>query len=129
MTGVRKGYSLPVRRVTKDSRRINALLYPEKNYWRPKTRADCQNVPRPCPYVSCKFNAYLSIYDNGTIQVTQDCEPEDVPPANSCVLDVAERPDVTLQDIGKVMGITRERARQIEVEACIKLFMRIDPDQ
>ncbi len=129
MTGVRKGYSLSIKRVTEDSRRINELLYPERNFWRPKTRADCADVPRPCVYVGCKFNAFLTANYNGTIQVTQDCEPEDVPPANSCVLDVAERPDVTLQDIGKVMGITRERARQIEVEACIKLFMRIDPDQ
>ncbi len=35
----------------------------------------------------------------------------------SCVLDLADRRDATLEEIGLVMGVTRERVRQIEVKA------------
>src|SRR3954470_15585872 len=28
---------------------------------RPKTRADCVNMERPCPYVSCKYNLYVDV--------------------------------------------------------------------
>lgn len=129
MTGSRKGYTLSIRGMTKEELRISALLYPERSFWRPKTRADCADVPRPCLYTACKFNAFLSVNENGTIHVTKDCEPWDVPPEDSCVLDVAERPDVTLEQIGRVMGITRERVRQIEVAALLTLFMKIDPDR
>jgi hypothetical protein len=36
---------------------------------RPRTRADCANVPRPCPIASCRYNLGLHVKPNGTILV------------------------------------------------------------
>lgn len=34
---------------------------------RPKTRADCLNKPRPCPWVGCKYHILLDVNDSGQI--------------------------------------------------------------
>lgn len=62
----------------------------------PRTRADCINGPRPCPWTTCRH--HLESADE------------------SCALDVAARePDgLTLDAIGDILGLTRERVRQIE---------------
>jgi len=36
------------------------VLMAELEATRPKTRADCGQGPRPCPYISCKFNLWTS---------------------------------------------------------------------
>jgi hypothetical protein len=41
----------------------------------------------------------------------------------SCVLDLAKNGGMTLDDIGEVMNITRERARQIEAMALDKFYL------
>src|SRR5579862_8754179 len=45
------------------SRRHLAVLAleapPLEDVERPRTRADCANVARPCPWVGCKHNLYL----------------------------------------------------------------------
>src|SRR5688572_33201287 len=39
----------------------------------------------------------------------------------SCALDVADLGGTTLQDVGAIMNLTRERIRQVEVKALAKL--------
>jgi hypothetical protein len=39
----------------------------------------------------------------------------------SCALDVADRGGTTLEDVGAIMNLTRERIRQVEVKALAKL--------
>ncbi|MFY3742456.1 sigma factor-like helix-turn-helix DNA-binding protein [Anaeromyxobacter sp. Red801] len=39
----------------------------------------------------------------------------------TCALDVADRGPLTLDEVGKILGVTRERVRQIEVAALEKL--------
>ena len=34
---------------------------------RPKTRADCLRVVRPCPWVSCRWNLALDVKPNGNV--------------------------------------------------------------
>jgi hypothetical protein len=43
---------------------------------RPKTRADCADVPRPCPFVSCRWNLYLDVDNRGVVTIPRP----DVPP-------------------------------------------------
>jgi hypothetical protein len=40
---------------------------------------------------------------------------------DSCALDVADRGGTTLEDVGAIMNLTRERIRQVEVKALAKL--------
>lgn len=80
------------------------------------TPEDCcyPGAPRPCPLVTCKFNNYLNVTDNGTILLTwPDKQPEDVNPEHSCVLDVADQGQdalnpLTLDEIGDIVGMTRQ---------------------
>lgn len=91
---------------------------------RPRTRAECADVPRPCPYVSCSMNTYLDVDDRGRIRINATgLEPDEVDPALSCALDVADDGGASLRDVGRVLDVTRERARQIETHA-LKLMRR-----
>lgn len=78
---------------------------------RPVTRADCADVPRPCPWVSCRHHLYLD--DKGHPH-RPDIEIDDM--TCSCALDfVEENPDgATLERVGEFLGVTRERVRQLE---------------
>lgn len=84
---------------------------------RPKTRAECQSSPRPCPYVSCKYHLAIEVNANGSITHYGDIETM----TQTCCLDVADKGDHTLDQIGTILGLTRERTRQIEEVAMRKV--------
>jgi len=94
---------------------------PVSPYWRPETRADCSRVPRPCPYVGCQYNLYLDVLRSGSLKYNfPHLEPSQM--VVSCVLDMAEDEcGCTLEAVGSVMNLTRERVRQIEARALMKL--------
>ena len=77
--------------------------------------------PRPCPYVSCKHHLYIDVSPRtGAIKLNfPDLEVWGM--AESCALDVADRGGTTLEDVGAIMNLTRERIRQVEVKALAKL--------
>jgi len=89
--------------------------------WHPKTRADCYNMPRPCLVVSCRHNLYLDVNaETGSIKLNfPDKEIWEL--EETCSLDIAERGGVTLEDVGKIMNLTRERIRQLEIRGIEKL--------
>lgn len=76
---------------------------------------------RPCPWVSCKFHLYLDVNpETGSITINfPDLEPWEL--RDTCALDVAERGGTTLEEVGEIMNLTRERIRQLEVRGLIKL--------
>lgn len=84
---------------------------------RPQTRADCAGGLRPCPFVACVYHLYLDVNeDTGSIKINfPDIEVEELHP--SCSLDVADAGGVTLETVGKLLNVTRERARQMYLEA------------
>ncbi len=88
---------------------------------RPKTRADCVNGPRPCMFVSCKHNLYLDVNpETGSIKLNfPDKEISELP--YTCALDVAEKGGITLEEVGEIMNLTRERIRQVETRGLLKL--------
>jgi hypothetical protein len=123
-------------------RQINALLYPEANAIqteRPRTRADCINAVRPCPWVGCRHHLYLDVHaKTGAITLNFPAkEPEDggasarpsdrrgpedsaVPVwrlKHSCSLDVADLGGLNGPEMGDLLELTKERIRQIEVSA------------
>jgi hypothetical protein len=113
--------TISVKRMTKRELEIGRLLYPETGYWKPKLRAECVNGPRPCPYVSCKYHLYIDVSPRtGAIKLNfPDLDVWEMP--ESCALDVADRGGTTLEDVGAIMNLTRERIRQVEVKALAKL--------
>jgi len=88
---------------------------------RPKTRADCINGPRPCMFVSCKHNLYLDVNpETGSIKLNfPDKEIWEL--EHTCALDVAEKGGITLEEVGEIMNLTRERIRQVETRGLAKL--------
>lgn len=113
--------TISVKRMTKRELEIGRMLYPETDYYKPRTRAECVDGPRPCPYVSCKHHLFLDVSPRtGAIKLNfPDLEVWDM--NESCALDVADRGGTTLEDVGAIMNLTRERIRQVEVKALAKL--------
>jgi len=70
--------------------------------------------------VACKYNLYLDVSYGGSVKLNfPDIEPDQM--EFSCALDVADSGDSTLEFVGFVLNVTRERARQIEIDALPKL--------
>jgi sigma-70-like protein len=107
-------------RLTRLERSVFAELPPYPDVERPRTRGDCENGPRPCPFVSCAHHLYLDVTDTPSITFNHpDREPWEL--KETCALDVADRGGVTLEEVGDFIGLTRERIRQVELEAVFKL--------
>jgi hypothetical protein len=113
--------TISVKRMTKRELEIGKLLYPETDYYKPKTRAECAEGPRPCPYVSCKHHLFIDVSPRtGAIKLNfPDLEVWEL--GESCALDISDRGGTTLEDVGAIMNLTRERIRQVEVKALAKL--------
>lgn len=91
---------------------------------RPTTRADCVNGARPCPFVGCTHHLYLDVSPIGSIRLRfPDLEPSEM--VESCALDVAARGGATLEHVGELMNVTRERVRQVEIAALAKVAVRL----
>jgi Sigma-70, region 4 len=88
---------------------------------RPRSRADCANGPRPCMFISCKHHLYLDVNPStGSIKLNfPDKEVWEL--AETCALDVADRGGITLEEVGSIMNLTRERIRQVETRGLLKL--------
>ena len=95
---------------------------------RPRTRADCANGPRPCMFVSCKHHLYLDVNpDTGSIKLNfPDKEIWEL--EETCALDVADRGGITLEEVGSIMNLTRERIRQVEARGLSKLRVIADDE-
>jgi sigma-70-like protein len=88
---------------------------------RPRSRADCANGPRPCMFISCKHHLYLDVNpETGSIKLNfPDREVWELD--ETCALDVADRGGITLEEVGTIMNLTRERIRQVETRGLSKL--------
>ena len=88
---------------------------------RPLTREACRAEARPCPWVSCKHHLYLDVNPRtGSIKLNfPDLEPWEL--KHTCALDVAEQGGHTLEEIGDITNLTRERVRQLEMHGLVEL--------
>jgi hypothetical protein len=69
--------------------------------------------------VSCRHHLYLDVNRKGGVKLNfPDLEPWDM--VESCSLDVADRGGETLETVGALMNVTRERIRQLEEKASAK---------
>ncbi len=114
--------TISVKRLSKAELERGRLLYPEDTAsMRPKTRAECLDGQRPCPFVSCAHHLYLDVSPRtGAIKLNfPDLEVTEM--TETCALDVADRGGTTLEEVGAIMNLTRERIRQVEVKGLAKL--------
>jgi hypothetical protein len=119
-----RGTTIAMKRVTLADLAVGTEMYPPVELERPKTRADCGAEARPCPWVACKHHLYLDINpETGSIKLNYpDREPWEL--EHSCALDVADAGGKTLDEIGEITNLTRERIRQVEMRGLIKLRAR-----
>lgn len=113
--------TISVKRMTKRELELGRMLYPEEDVERPVTRSECAAGERPCPFVSCKHHLYLDVSARtGAIKLNfPDLEVWEM--VETCALDVADRGGTTLEEVGAIMNLTRERIRQVEVKGLAKL--------
>lgn len=91
------------------------------SYQKPKSRAECLKMKRPCLFVSCKYHLYLDINPE-TKSIKFNFPGKEVwELKETCALDVADKGGVTLEEVGAIMNLTRERIRQVEMRALQKL--------
>ena len=113
--------TISIRRLSKAELNRGRALYPEIDYWKPTTREECLAMERPCPFVSCKYHLYIDVHPvRGSIKINfPDLEVWEM--TETCALDVADRGGITLEEVGEIMNLTRERVRQVETAGLGKL--------
>lgn len=123
--GVPSKKTLAVRRITQlelaAGRAELKAIGADGPYERPTTRGDCKRIPRPCPFIACKYSLYLDVSETGSIILNfPHLEPGAMPAEQSCALDLADKGPMTLEDIAVVTNLTRERIRQVELKALVR---------
>ena len=95
------------------------------------TRGDCGSE-RPCPFVSCRHHLFLDVdVVTGSIKLNfpeaffPDGDPDLAKMPHTCSLDMADRGESTLEVVSEMFGVTRERIRQIEMDALEKVRVRL----
>lgn len=104
----------------------------------PPSREGCKDIPRPCPYVSCRYNNYLEVERGGRIRLNfPDLEPHEMADVtigsqkvnSSCVLDIAEAAEeaggMSYMAIGNVLQMSDEAVRLDVIQALAKLKKRM----
>ncbi len=128
--GRRRSKTMSRKEIARDLRRQRALglIDPELQQTileieqaRPRSRSECVGGARPCMFVSCKHHLYLDENpETGSIKLNfPDKEIWEL--AETCALDVADRGGITLEEVGAIMNLTRERIRQVETRGLLKL--------
>lgn len=95
---------------------------------RPRTRSQCKDGPRPCIFVACKYNLFLDVNpETGSIRLNfPHLAPTEM--AESCARDVQERGGITLEELGAVLNISLEGARQVEVDLLGEIRAKLEGD-
>jgi hypothetical protein len=113
--------TVSVKRMTRRDLEASSRHHTQLQLGKPTTRGECANQERPCPFVSCRHHLYLDVSPRtGSIKLNfPDLEVWELPV--SCALDIADAGGSTLEAVGDIMNLTRERVRQLEVTAMSRL--------
>lgn len=126
--GLRRSKTLALRGLPREKVEEAQQIFQAFEQFRPRSRGDCRNAQRPCPWVSCKYHLYLDIVpQSGSIKMNfPDLEVWEM--TETCALDVADRGGITLEDVGILLNLTRERIRQVERSGIDKLRAALGDD-
>src|SRR5882672_8258241 len=83
--------TIAIRRISKEQLRREAEELKDFHYERPKTRTECKDGERPCPYVACKYHLFLDVNpETGSIKMNFPGS-ELAEMKETCVLDIADK--------------------------------------
>lgn len=91
----------------------------------PTVRSECIDGPRPCQWVSCRYHLWEVSIRPGR-RWYRDQTPASRVRAHSgesCALDLAEIGGMDRPHVARVLGMTRERVRQIETQAIERMAL------
>lgn len=113
--------TVPPSKLTRDEKHAAVVMDYPTDVDRPTCREECMGMPRPCPFVSCSHHLYLDVNpETGAIKLNfPHLEVWDM--RESCSLDVADKGGITLEEVGAILNLTRERIRQVEVRGMSKI--------
>ena len=93
-------------------------VLPQVWHDRPRTRGDCEDAPRPCPWVGCRHHLAIDVRDNYTGKIHGHfagvLEGDLSGMTQTCSLDVSDQGEHTLEQVAKYSGVTRQRVEAIE---------------
>jgi len=95
---------------------------------RPQQRSECMGFDRPCLFVSCRFHLFLDVNPR-TGSIKMNFPGKEIWELDeTCALDVADRGGITLEEVGEIMNLTRERIRQVELRGLETIREACDDD-
>lgn len=134
--GRRRSRTMSRKEIARDLRRERAQgidpelieIMSQADAMRPRSRSECAGGERPCLWVSCKYHLWLDVNpETGSIKLNfPDLEIWEL--EETCALDVADKGGITLEEVGEIMNLTRERIRQVEMRGLEKIREATDPD-
>jgi hypothetical protein len=117
-TGMRRRLHLSLRRLIKERGKTPARLPIILD--RPKTRGDCDQGIRPCPFVGCRHHL-ASESKAGALRLSAANALELSEMSETCSLDVADAGPHSLPEVASLLGVSRQRVSQVEIAALRKL--------
>lgn len=83
----------------------------------PRNRVECPPADVPCPFVACRYHVWTSttLRQGVVVDVQVGRGWGDV--KHTCALVLAEQGPRTMDQVGKILGVSRERVRQLEAGA------------
>lgn len=105
-----KAPAVPVRQMAalKSAERKAGTWLPDDSP-RPKTRGECADLPRPCPFVGCRYHLFLTVTQTGSIQLPHGDDVgvlKKMP--QTCALDVADEGPMELRQVARALDLTLE---------------------
>lgn len=103
---------------------------------RPTSREQCRGGIRPCPFVGCADHL-ITNYVMGKLRfegLGRDATDDEVVERlmempETCLRDVLERGEsLNLESIGEILGVTRERVRQVQASAIVAMRRNLPED-
>jgi hypothetical protein len=98
----------------------------------PITRAECADVPRPCPFSECRYHlagcgdsCALDFAD----RVSARPPRRKLGPHASSSSEMARAPSATTAEVALALGVSDELVRQTERGAIVKLAMYFSPPE
>lgn len=96
-------------------------------------------LPRVCPecgakqawrclWINCKYHVYVDVLRDGDPSFPLDPDGSKGPTAfeHTCILDIVARGPQTLETVGGLLDVTRERARQLESKALPRMRRKLE---